>query len=61
MTTNMTYRRFIPPPAPSGHAADNSVLTLLMLGRLRSKYKEKAQQKAELDNWEDEGGRVGGN
>jgi hypothetical protein len=58
MTTNMTYRRFIPPPVPSGQPTDNSIITLLMLGRLRSKDKEKVQQKVVLDHWEDEGGSV---
>jgi len=58
MTTNMTYSRFIPPPAPRGQATDNSVTTLLMLGRLRNKDKEKLQRKVGLDRWEDEGGSV---
>jgi hypothetical protein len=58
MTTNMTYRRFIPPPVPSGQAADNSVFALLMLARVRNKVKEKVQQKVGLDHWEDEGGSL---
>jgi hypothetical protein len=55
MTTNTTYRRFIP---PSGRAAEYSIVALLMLEHLRNKDKEKVPQKAELDHWEDEGGSV---
>jgi len=58
MTTNMTYRRFIPPSVPSGQAAGNSVFALLMLARLRNKDKEEVQQKVGLDHWEDEGGSL---
>ena len=58
MTTNMTYRRVVPPLMPSGLAADNSVFVLLMLERLRSKNRENVQQRVGLDHWEDEGGSV---
>jgi len=58
MTTGMTYRRFIPPPVPSGQSTDNSVISLLMLGRLRNKVKEKLQRKVGLGRWENEGGSV---
>lgn len=58
MTTRMIYRRFIPPLVPGARAADDAVFALLMLGRLRNKQREKMQQRAELDHWEDEGGSM---
>lgn len=54
----MIYRRFISPLLPGGRAADNSVFTLLTLGRLRNKQRDEVQQKAALDHWEDEGGSL---
>lgn len=51
-----TYRRFIPPLAPIGGAAVASMFASLMVERLRTK--EEVRQKAEVSNWEDEGGSV---
>lgn len=48
------YRRHTPAPAPIG--APLSILTSLVVGRFR--HKEQIRQKAALDEWEDEGGRV---
>jgi hypothetical protein len=48
----------MPPVVPSGHAADNSLFTLLTLGRIRNKQREKVQKRSDLDHWEDEGGSL---
>ena len=50
------YRRFIPPPALTGGAADAAGFTLRIVHRLRKQ--EKRRQESELVDWEEEGGRL---
>lgn len=50
------YSRFIPPPSPSVGTETASVFTSLMAVRLRNIQVER--QKAQLNDWEDEGGSV---
>ena len=49
-----SYRRFIPPPAAIGGAADVSVLAGFLVERLR--LKEDARHREELGAWANEGG-----
>jgi hypothetical protein len=51
-----SYGRMIPPLLPDGKAGVASVRDSLAVGRLR--ILDKGSQKAELDDWEDEGGSV---
>lgn len=55
-----SYRRVIPPTLPTGAAAAGSqagsLFAALRLARLRAR--EQLRQKAELDDWEAEGGSV---
>ena len=50
------YRHLIPPLLPIGGGAIVSNFSSLVVDRLRNK--EKGRQRAELDDWEGEGGRV---
>lgn len=58
MTITMTYRRFISQPVPGGRAGDAPIFASLMVERLRIEGQEKVRPRAELDDWEDEGGSV---
>ena len=50
-----TYRRVVPPLAATGGGSASDFASL-MVERLRSHWK--GQPKAELDDWEGDGGRV---
>lgn len=50
------YSRFIPPPSPIAGTGTASVFISLMVARLRNIQAER--QKAELEEWEDEGGSL---
>jgi hypothetical protein len=58
MTITMTYRRFISQPVPGGRAEDAPVFASLMVERLRIEDQEEQRRRAELSDWEDEGGSV---
>lgn len=51
-----SYKRFIPPTLPTGDAAAGSLFADISLARLCAR--EPQRQKAELENWETEGGSV---
>jgi hypothetical protein len=58
VTITTTYRRFIPQLVPGGRAGDVPVFASRMVERLRIEGQEKVRRRAELDDWEDEGGSV---